>query len=85
MKYPIYTKYFKMGNPTILRGTVEAAHTAQHNKESWVRITPFIDDGLTLEELTDKLGFHGGPWPFPRGFILYCCDLKYLRIKKVAA
>jgi hypothetical protein len=84
MNYPHVTKYRTMGNPIILRGTVEPAHTAVHNKRSWIKIEPFIDEGWTLEELTSKLGSHDGPWPFPRSFVLYCCDLGYLRVKKVA-
>lgn len=84
MIYPIYMKYKDGGNPVILRGTVEAKHTAKHNKISWARIAPFIDDGLTLAGLTDKLIYHDGPMPTPRAFILYCCDLKYLRIKPMA-
>ena len=85
MKYPIYNKHINaFTNPVILRGTVKPNPTADHNKISWEKIEPFVDDGLTLGELTDKLGYHGGPIPVPRGFILYCCDLNWLRIKKVA-
>ena len=93
MQFPLIKKYATMGNPVISFGQVIPNHSALHNQVSWMKI---IDHTVkdercewTLEELTKAVAQgsgHGGPRRGEnREFVLYCCDMKWLKIKPVLA
>ena len=59
-------RFAHTGNPMLRRTKIHPRPRAEHNIQSWAKLSAKLgDDTMSLEKLTVAVGVHGGPVPVP--------------------